>query len=319
MSTDLHYHRLNEVQAEVKDFLNNILTPEQSKSSSDLDTFYSQLATQLKSEQIIAYIIRQKNTPYAFVWLTHQNNQSQIYFQFQTQDPSPESHIQLLDLFYEELTTTISSQTINGYFLIPSLGKQDKYLSQLKKPGISVFARQDMQLILNDTNKQTNAKIVPEKPVTIQKWKKKYLDAISNIDYLAYQATPDKELIPELQDRELHNKNFLQMTKGAVGQFVKQASFILLLDNVPIGSILVSRLNKITALIPTISIHPDYHNNQFGSYLLQSAISELRKKKVERVLASITIQNQQALRIFAKFQFTPYQTHIDYSIKTNQH
>ena len=124
-----------------------------------------------------------------------------------------------------------------------------------------------MQLNLNDTNKQTNAKIVPEKPVTIQKWKKKYLDAISNIDYLAYQATPDKELIPELQDRELHTKNFLQMTKGAVGQFVKQASFILLLDNVPIGSILVSRLNKITALIPTISSHPDYHNNQLGSYL----------------------------------------------------
>ena len=108
------------------------------------------------------------------------------------------------------------------------------------------------------------------------------------------------------------------MMKGAVGPIIKQATFLLMLEKNPIGGILVSKINRDTALIPTISIHPDYQNKKLGSYLLQEAIIGLSKAKIPRVLTSVTLKNHQAVRLFSKAGFLPYQTHIDYTIQISK-
>ncbi len=88
------------------------------------------------------------------------------------------------------------------------------------------------------------------------------------------------------------------------GIFLPDSSFVGLDSRgVPCGFILTSRLSRIAAMIPQISIHPAHQGRGLGSALMRQALSALRSAGFHAVRLTVTHENRRAYEWYLRLGF----------------
>jgi ribosomal protein S18 acetylase RimI-like enzyme len=142
-------------------------------------------------------------------------------------------------------------------------------------------------------------------PGTIVPWHARYLRSAAEVAFRSYQGGIDA-VICEDYGTEVNCEGYLRSLaeNPGCGIFLPDSSFVgLNPQGAPCGFILTSRLSRNSAMIPQISIHPDYQGKGLGSALVHLALHRLASAGFRAVRLTVTQQNRRAYEWYVRLGF----------------
>ncbi|MHA1713713.1 MAG: GNAT family N-acetyltransferase [Candidatus Ranarchaeia archaeon] len=312
MNSMLTYERLSSDLSSGLGLIKNLFPIEIQQDDDEMRQLLTKISTAISQEQLLLFLIRRFDSPFAIAWLDVIDETAQLRIHMAKNETNINIEKDILLLLKEELFALDLCSSITGFIMLSPGDDSSSTITSLNQNGIEAQIREDLELILQ---KALIKKDTPVRgKVKLKSWKNKYLDEVLDLDFLAYQNTIDAKILPELRTKDQHKKFFVKILHGELGPLMKKACKILFVDDNIAGLVLATKLTRITGLIPTISILPDFQKRGYGTYLLNEAIQGVRKSRYPRILTSITVGNKGAEKLMRKFGFNTFQSHIDYLI-----
>jgi ribosomal protein S18 acetylase RimI-like enzyme len=173
----------------------------------------------------------------------------------------------------------------------------------------TIFARHGFESFLRhylELDLTSGARAEPDRPGVIVPWHARYLRPAAAVAYRSYRHGIDA-VICEDYGSEANCEAYLRslVENPGCGVFLPDSSFVGLDSRgAPCGFILTSRLSRVSAMIPQISIHPAHQGRGLGSALIRRALNRLESAGYRAVRLTVTRENRRAYEWYLRLGFT---------------
>lgn len=180
----------------------------------------------------------------------------------------------LLERFLEENKELIKEKTTT----YPLLGKQDDFVCDITHYGFKLIGLAVERFQFDDLSSVAILKNI-EKPklkegYTIQNWSNEFKDIASDIINEAFKTKSDALFDPRFLTKEGCADIIEKIIDGTYGEFLPQATKVVLYKEKPVGLCLVNITGGTIGNIPLVGIKNEHQNNALGKALVQKAVED---------------------------------------------
>ena len=210
----------------------------------------------------------------------------------------------LLERFLEENKDLIQHKTTT----YPLLGKQDNFVCDITHYGFKLVGLAVVRFIFDDISsvavlKNTTHANLPD-GYTIADWTESYKKAATEIIHDSFKTASDALFDPRFLTIEGCEDIVSKIIDGTYGQFLPQATKVLLQDNEPVGICFVNITDGKIANIPLVGIKHGHHNKGLGKAIVHAAVDNafnLKQKgllNISEINASVETDNFSAIKMY---------------------
>ncbi len=136
-------------------------------------------------------------------------------------------------------------------------------------------------------------------------WAARYLQPAAEVACRSYRGGIDALMCEDYRNEANCESYLRSLTENpGCGSFLPGSSFVGLDPHgAPCGFIMTSRLSRHAAMIPQISIHPEYQGKGLGSALVQLALHRLASAGFRTVRLTVTQENRRAYEWYMRLGF----------------
>ncbi len=196
----------------------------------------------------------------------------------------------------------------------PMLGVQEKFVQNIASDFKFSFVGQAVvkfnfeDMISHQVLKKAKLADLPE-GYTISEWKDEYFDAASDIIYETFKNSKDSLFDPRFKSLDGTKQLVNSIVSGMFGDFLSEATTVLLYQNVPVGIVFCNLATLLLANVPLIGIKSGHKNKGLAKYILRNALQEvislINAGQIfsQNLNAAVETDNYPALKMYRRLGF----------------
>lgn len=215
----------------------------------------------------------------------------------------------LLERFLDENKALIEQKTTT----YPMLGKQDDFVCDITHYGFKLIGLAVERFQFNNLPSiavlKNLSKIKLPEDYRLENWNNKYKDDAIEIIHESFSTASDALFDPRFLTKEGCTDIIEKILDGTYGEFLPEATKVVLYKNNPIGVCLVNITGGLIANLPLVGIKKDHHQKGLGNILVQAAVEhcfEMVQKgllNISEINASTETDNFAAIKMYRRVGF----------------
>lgn len=215
----------------------------------------------------------------------------------------------LLEKFLEE-TQEERKEKIVCY---PMLGSQSDFVGDISHYGFKFVGLAVLRFMMNNSTSESilnNLKLSEkEENYEITTWKDEYLEDAITIIQSAFEDSSDALFDPRFKSIEGTRDILEKITQSIYGEFLPEATSVLLFDGKPCGFCFVNLTGGTVANIPLVAITKEHQGKGLSKHLLKQSVQTIidwakaGEKPITEVNTCTETNNFQALKMYRHIGF----------------
>lgn len=215
----------------------------------------------------------------------------------------------LLEKFLEE-TEQLRKEQIVCY---PMIGSQGDFISDISHYGFKFVGLAVLRFMFENSNSESifnNMQLSEKEPnYEIVTWSEQFIEPAVKLVQSAFEDSSDALFDPRFKSIEGTRDILEKITRGIYGEFLPDATSVLLYDGNPCGFCFVNVTGGKIANIPIVAIEKEHQGNGLSKHLLKKSVQTLLdwvkndKKDFSEVNTCTETNNFQALKMYRHVGF----------------
>ena len=272
---------------------------------------YEEFIDAVEHEYLKCIVLKENNIPTAFLVYTTSVTESielNIIHCLGTEDETVKQKL-LIERFLE-LTDAERQSKIVSY---PMIGHQSVFTADIAKYGFKFVGLAVLRFVMGNASSERileNMKL-PEKPENykVVGYTDAYKDEAIKIIYDSFKDTQDALYDTRYKSMEGATDIINKITENIYGEFLPEATSVLLCDDKPCGFAFANVTGGKIANIPLVAIEKNHRGNGFSTLLLNRTIktmvdwTKLGQRELSEVNVTTETNNYKALKMYRKTGF----------------
>ena len=256
-------------------------------------------------------VLKENTIPTAFLVYTTSISESielNIIHCLGTEDETIKQKL-LIEKFLE-LTEQERQHKVVAY---PMIGHQSVFTADIVKYGFKFVGLAVLRFVMGNSSSERileNMKI-PEKPdeYKVVSYSDEYKDDAIRVIHESFKGTSDALYDSRYKTIEGTTDIINKITEGIYGEFLSEATSVLLHNNIPCGFVFANITGGKIANIPLVAIEKEHRGNRFSELLLSRTIkmlvdwTKIGKRNFSEVNVTTETNNYKALKMYRKIGF----------------
>ena len=215
----------------------------------------------------------------------------------------------LLEKFLEE-TEQLRKEQIVCY---PMIGSQGDFISDISHYGFKFVGLAVLRFMFENSNSESifnNMQLSEKEPnYEIVTWSEQFIEPAVKLVQSAFEDSSDALFDPRFKSIEGTRDILEKITRGVYGEFLPDATSVLLYDGNPCGFCFVNVTGGKIANIPIVAIEKEHQGKGLSKHLLKKSVQTLLdwvkndKKDFSEVNTCTETNNFQALKMYRHVGF----------------
>ncbi len=213
-----------------------------------------------------------------------------------------------------ELMNLLKDRTDWKLISYPMLGAQEKFVQNIasdfkfKLVGQAVVTFKFDEAFSYQILKKAKINALPEGYTTLE-WDDKYFDAASDIIFETFKTSKDSLFDPRFKSFDGSKQLVNNIVSGLFGNFLANATTILLYEGTPVGISFCNLATPILANVPLIGIKSGHKKKGLAKYILRNTLEEIisliNKGQIfpAELNAAVETDNYPALKMYRRLGF----------------
>lgn len=195
----------------------------------------------------------------------------------------------------------------------PIMGIQEGFVREITQFGFKMVGQATVRFKFTDRTSPLIFKnlVIPYLPMgyELSEWNDEYFDQASQVIFESFRNASDANFDPRFLSLEGSKEVVHRITSGIFGNFLPDATTLLIHDYNVVGVCFVNMTNAIIANVPLIAVTPEYAGKGFGKILLKTSVEKVIKMIINakimanEINATVETENYAALRMYRKIGF----------------